>query len=245
VFHDLSVGGKASFPETRWSLVLAAGGEDASLRRAALSELCQQYWYPLYAYVRRRGATPDDAQDITQGFFEHLLELKVIERLGGADKGKLRSYLLTSIQNWMTKQYHKRAAQKRGGGTVFSMDSLTAEERYKLEPSHSETPERLFERRWALTLLDQAIVRLRADYESAGKGELAALLIPMLSRGDAKVPMAELAVKADVTEGHLRVLLYRIRKHFRSALCEVIAQTVGDEAEVTEELKHLQAILMK
>lgn len=245
MFHDLSVGGKVSFPETRWSLVLAASGDDLSKQREALAELCSQYWYPLYAYVRRRGASPEDAQDITQGFFAHLLELKVIERLGGPDRGKLRSYLLTSIQNWMIKQYHKNAAQKRGSGTVFSMDSLSAEERYRLEPTHVDTPERLYERRWALTMLDQAIVRLRADYESAGKGDLAAVLIPMLSRGEAKVPMAELALQAGVTEGHARVLLYRIRKHFRAALCEVIAQTVDGEANVAEELRHLQAILMK
>ena len=245
MFHDLSVGGKASFPETRWSLVLAASGDDVSRRREALAELCRQYWYPLYAYVRRRGSTPEDAQDITQGFFEHLLKLQVIERLGGSDKGKLRSYLLTAMQNWMTKQYRKNAAQKRGGGTVFSLDAMTAEERYRLEPTHVDTPERLYERRWALMVLDQAIARLRADYELAGKGELAAVLIPMLSRGEAKVPMAQLAAQAEVTEGHARVLLYRIRKHFRAALCEVIAQTVDGEAEVAEELRHLQAILMK
>lgn len=241
----MSVGGKGSFPETRWSLVLAASGDDASRQHEAMAELCKQYWYPLYAYVRRRGTTPEDAQDITQSFFEHLLELKVIERLSGPDKGKLRSYLLTAIQNWMTKLYRKNSAQKRGAGTVFSMDSLSAEERYKLEPSHVDTPERLYERRWALTLLDQAIVKLRADYESAGKGRLASVLIPMLSRGEASVPMAQVADQAGVTEGHARVLLYRIRKHFRAALCEVISQTVEGEAEVAEELRHLQAILMK
>lgn len=216
-----------------------------SRQREAMAELCRQYWYPLYAYVRRRGTNPEDAQDITQSFFEHLLELKVIERLSGPDKGKLRSYLLTAIQNWMTKLYRKNSAQKRGAGTVFSMDSLSAEERYKLEPSHVDTPERLYERRWALTLLDQAIVKLRADYESAGKGRLASVLIPMLSRGEANVPMAQVADQAGVTEGHARVLLYRIRKHFRAALCEVISQTVEGEAEVAEELRHLQAILMK
>jgi RNA polymerase sigma-70 factor (ECF subfamily) len=241
---DASSGQSSEFPKTRWSLVLAAGGSDAARRQSALEEICRQYWYPLYAYVRRRGASPEDAQDITQGFFEQMLESQVIERLGGADKGKLRCYLLTSMQNWMTKQHHKNKTLRRGSGKVFSMDSLSAEERYLMEPTHSDTPERLYERRWALMVLEQAIARLQADYDSAGKGELAALLIPLLSRGEAKVSMADLATRAGVSEGHARVLLHRIRKHFRAALIEVIAETVEGEAEVAEELRHLQVILM-
>lgn len=245
VFRDQTVGARGSFPETRWSLVLAAGGGDDVHRREALAEICRLYWYPLYVYARRRGYTPEDAQDITQSFFAQLFELKVIERLGGGEKGRLRSYLLTAIQNWMTKDYRKKVALKRGAGTVFSLDAMDAEDRYRLEPSHGETPEYLYERRWALMVLDQALARLRADYETAGKGDLAAVLIPMLSRGEAKVPMAEVAARAGVTEGHARVLLFRLRKHFRAALCEVISQTVESEAEVAEELRQLQAILMK
>jgi len=242
--NETSQARNPNFPKTRWSLVLAAAGSDGEQRQAALTEICRQYWYPLYAYVRRRGVSPEDAQDLTQGFFEHLLELKSIERIRNADFGKLRSFLLTSIQNWMTKQHHKNAAAKRGGGKVFSMDSLSAEERYLMEPTHTDTPERLYERRWALMVLDQALARLRSDYETAGKGALAALMIPLLSRGDAKLSMSDLAASAGVTEGHARVLLHRIRKHFRAALIEVITETVEGDAEVAEELRHLQVILM-
>lgn len=231
------------FPKTRWSLVLAASATNEVQRQAALAEICRQYWYPLYAYVRRRGTSPEDAQDLTQGFFEHLMALKAFERIGGSDFGRMRSFLLTAMQNWMTKQHHKDTAAKRGGGKVFSMDSLSAEERYLMEPSHSDTPEKLYERRWALLVLDQAVQRLRADYAAAGKSELAGLLIPMISRGDEKVSMAELAIQAGVTEGHARVLLHRIRKHFRAALREVVAQTVKGDIEVEEELRHLQRIL--
>jgi len=235
----------AAFPLTRWSLVLAAGNGSEEQQRKALAELCESYWYPLYAYARRRGSSVEEAQDLTQGFFANLLEQKVIEQLGGREHGRLRSYLLTAIQNWMIKQHRREVAQKRGCGAVFSLDSLAAEERYRMEPTHLDSPERLYERRWALMVLDQGIERLRTDYESAGKGELAAVLIPMLSRGDAKVPMAEVAALLGVSEGHARVLLYRIRKHFRAALSEVIAQTVDGEEEVAEELRHLQEVLMR
>jgi len=231
------------FPRTRWSLVLAASSTNDSERQAALAEICRQYWYPLYAYVRRRGLSHEDAQDLTQGFFEHLMALKTFERIRGPDFGRMRSFLLNSMKNWMTKQHHKDTAVKRGTGKVFSLDSLSAEERYLTEPMHSETPELLYERRWAMKVLDQALARLRSDYESAGKGDLATLLVPLLSRGEAKFSMKALASSAGVTEGHARVLLHRIRKHFRASLMEVVAETVESEAEVIEELRHLQVIL--
>jgi RNA polymerase sigma factor (sigma-70 family) len=235
----------AAFPMTRWSLVLAVGKGSEDQQQQALAELCGSYWYPLYAYARRRGASVEEAEDLTQSFFANLLEQKVIEHLGGKEHGRLRSYLLTAIQNWMTKQHRKDMALKRGCGTVFSWDAMAAEERYRQEPIHLDSPERLYERRWALMVLDQGIEKLRSDYESAGKGTLAAALIPILSRGDATIPMIQVAALLGVSEGHARVLLYRIRKHFRAALCEIIAQTVDGEAEVAEELRHLQEILLR
>jgi RNA polymerase sigma-70 factor (ECF subfamily) len=242
--NQMSKAHNPNFPKTRWSLVMAASGNDPKQKQLALAEICRQYWYPLYAYVRRRGLSAEDAQDLTQGFFEHLLEGKTIEQIRSAEFGKLRSFLLASIQNWMTKQHHKQTSAKRGGGKVFSIDSLSAEERYLLEPSHSDDPERLYERRWAMMILDSAISRLRSSYESAGKAQLADLLIPLLSRGEANLSMRDLALSAGVSEGYVRVLLHRIRKHFRASLIEMISETVGADAEVTEELRHLQMILM-
>lgn len=235
----------ADFPETRWSLVLAAGGADPERRQEALTEICRQYWYPLYVYARSRGAGPEDAQDLTQGFFENLLGLGALGRMGGAECGRMRSFLLTGMQNWTRKELGRAKAERRGGGRVFSMDALSAEERYRIEPVQSETPESLYERRWALLVVEQALGRLRRDYESAGKGALAELLIPLLSREDGRVPMAEVAAKAGVAEGHARVLLHRIRKHFRAALREEISQTVSGEAEVEQEMRHLQEILAR
>lgn len=235
----------ADFPKTRWSLVLAAGGTDQERRHEALTELCRQYWYPLYVYARSRGVGPEDAQDLTQGYFENLLKMGALGRMGGAECGRMRSFLLAGMQNWMRKEQGKARAVKRGCGQIFSMDALSAEERYRIEPRQDETPESLYERRWAWMVVQQALVRLRRDYESAGKGVLAELLIPLLSRDDGRVPMAEVAAQAGVAEGHARVLLHRIRKHFRAALREEIAQTVSSVAEVDLEMRHLQEILTR
>ena len=238
--------GTSAFPLTRWSLVLAAGTGSEEQRHEALEALCGSYWYPLYAYVRRRGVNVEGAQDLTQGFFEHLLIARTLERLGGPERGRLRSYLLMCMQNWVAKQHRDQSRQKRGGGKVFSLDSLNAEERYQMEPEDGDTPESLYERRWALQVLEGAFERLRKDYEAVGKGELAAALIPLLGRGDKAVPMAELGTQLGVSEGHARVLLHRIRKHFRAALAEVILEiTDGSEKVLMEELAHLQAVLMR
>lgn len=239
-------GGISAFPLTRWSLVLAAGTGSEERRHEALAQLCGSYWYPLYAYVRRRGANVQEAQDLTQGFFEHLLAARTLEELGGPDRGRLRSYLLMCMQNWMAKQHRDQNTLKRGGGKVFSLDALDAEQRYQLEPVDGDTPESLYERRWALQVLEGAFARLRKDYEAVGKGEQAAVLIPLLGRGEKAVRMVELGMQLDVSEGHARVLLHRMRKHFRAALADVIRETTdGREDVLKEELAHLQRVLMR
>ncbi len=235
----------AVFPATRWSVVLSASAGNAEERCEALAVLCQCYWYPLYAYARRRGLTAADAQDVTQTFFAHLLEAQGLERLEGPERGRLRSYLLAGMQNWIARQHRDRNVAKRGGGRVFSFDALDAEERYRMEPTDPDTPESLYERQWALQVLEQAFARLREDYANAGKSTLADALIPQLGRGE-KVPMADVALRLDVREGHARVLLHRMRKHLRTAVVEIIREsTDGTLDMVGDELAHFQAILSR
>lgn len=234
-----------TFPQTRWSLVQAAGEGGEEQRQEALQSLCGTYWFPLYAYARRRGLDVEDAQDVTQDFFEHLLEAHVLERLTGPERGRLRSYLLKGLQSWIFKQHRERTAAKRGGGRVLSFDALDAEENYRNEPVEHETPESLYERQWALKVLDLAFTRLREDYVSVGKGELAETLIPLLGR-TVNMSMMELGQRIGVSEGHARVLLHRMRKHFRAALSEVIRETTdGTDVVVAEETAHLQAVLAR
>ncbi|MEZ5386994.1 MAG: sigma-70 family RNA polymerase sigma factor [Prosthecobacter sp.] len=235
----------AAFPATRWSVVLSASAGNAEEKREALAVLCQCYWYPLYAFARRRGLPATDAQDVTQTFFSHMLEARVLERLEGPERGRLRSYLLAGMQNWIARQHRDRNVAKRGGGRVVSFDALDAEERYRMEPADNDTPESLYEKHWALSVLEQAFVRLREDYASAGKGGLTDVLIPQLGRGE-KLPMADIARRLDVGEGHARVLLHRMRKHLRNAVVEIIREATDGSADVVDdELAHFREILTR
>jgi RNA polymerase sigma-70 factor (ECF subfamily) len=235
-----------AFPKTRWSLMLAAGGEDAGDQARALGELCRLYWYPLYLYVRRRGLTPEDAQDSTQAFFEHLIGARVFERVGGKENGRLRSYLLTSMQRWLMQAYRRENAAKRGGGSVeFSLDAVEGEERYRLEPKHDANPEAMFERRWALDLIAKGLQVLKQDYERAGKSVLYRVLAPWLTSEAGQGELTRVAEELKLTPGHVRVHLHRLKKHFRSVLRDQIASTVGTEEEVADEMRHLQAVLSR
>ncbi|MEZ5385272.1 MAG: hypothetical protein R3F13_07145 [Prosthecobacter sp.] len=232
-----------SFPNTRWSLILAAGtGEEA--RAAALAELCRLYWYPLYAHARRCGNGPEDAQDLTQGFFAHLIEARVFERMEGPDKGKLRSFLLRGLQNWMMKEHRNATRLKRGGGEApLSLDAMAAEERLAQEPVTNETPERLFDRRWAQAVIEAAFERLKGDYTRAGKERTYAVLAPLTEKADGSIPMTGVAAELGVSEGNARVMLFRLRKQFRAALQTEMMRTLTDEADLKEEMDHLRAIL--
>ncbi|MBL9132990.1 MAG: sigma-70 family RNA polymerase sigma factor [Verrucomicrobiaceae bacterium] len=233
----------STFPNTRWSLILAAGAEEAG-RDAALAELCRLYWYPLYAHARRSGRSPEDAQDLTQGFFEHVIEARLFERVEGPDKGRLRSFLMRGLQNFMLKEHRDASRLKRGGGAkLVELDALAAEERLAQEPVTEESPERLFDRRWAQAVIEAAHARLRADYERAGKTQLFAVLAPLVDKTDRAIPMTGVAAELGVTEGNARVMLFRLRKQFRAALQTEMMRTLTDDGDLKQEMEHLRAAL--
>jgi RNA polymerase sigma-70 factor (ECF subfamily) len=224
-------------------VVVAAARSDTTRAQAALEKLCQTYWYPLYLYVRRRGHSPQDAQDLTQAFFARLLERHWV---GDADRdrGRFRTFLLTAMSRFLADEWDKARAQKRGGGVIHVPLQLdTAEGRYGCEPADDCTPEQCYERRWALTLLDAVLQRLRSEYERAGRAELFAGLNASLVGGRESQPYAELAAKLDMSESAVNVAVHRLRKRFRKLLRAEIAQTMAATDDVDEELRHLLAVL--
>jgi RNA polymerase sigma factor (sigma-70 family) len=241
---DPSSAGDGRFTTTHWSLVLAAGAEDVR-GREALARLCQVYWYPLYAFVRRQGCHPHDAQELTQEFFTRLLEK---DYLGDVDrsKGKFRSFLLASMKHFLSKEWARSKTLKRGSGRIMvPLDALSAEDRYRREPEDLATPEKLFERRWALTLLDQVLTRLSNEYATSGKRALFEQLQDCLTGDRNSLPYAEIAAKLALTEGAVKVAVHRLRQRYRGVLREEIAQTVTDSAEIEDEIRDLFAALGK
>jgi len=235
--------GVRRFATTRWSMVLAAGRRDSPDSRQALATLCETCWYPLYAYVRRRGYRAEEAQDLTQEFFTQLLEK---DSLGMADRqrGKFRSFLLASFNHFLAKQRRLARARKRGGGRLpISLDFQSAESRYGLEPSHELTPERIYQRRWALTLLERALGKLRQEFAERGRLQLFEHLKAFLGGEKSTVPYQEIATKLGMTEGAVKVAVHRLRRRCRQVLREEIAQTVAGPEEVDEELRDLFAAI--
>jgi RNA polymerase sigma-70 factor (ECF subfamily) len=231
------------FETTRWSVVLAARGSDEPRSRDAMATLCQLYWYPLYAFVRSRGSSREQAEDLTQAFFAHLLETDALRQVDPS-KGRFRSFLLASVRNFAADERAKERAQKRGGGvTPLSLDVEAAESRYALEPAHRLTPERVFERQWALTVIEQALARLCRRYERSGKQGHFEALKTFLSGEKRPVPYAEVARRLGLSELAVKVAVHRLRKRFRDALREEIAQTVASEQEIDAELRSLYAAL--
>ena len=234
--------GPRGFATTRWSLVRASGGEDSGAREA-LKALCRAYWYPLYAYVRRRGLQPSDAQDHTQSFFAHLLEGERIQA-ANPERGRFRSFLLKSLQNFLATERRRDHAEKRGGGrAVLSLDFEQGEKRYLKEPADTDTPERLFERRWALTLLETTLARLRHEYDQSGKGTLFAALEPHLHGDQDRLPLAELASPLGMSPESVKVAAHRLRRRYRDVLRQEIAETVDSPEEVDDELKRLMGAI--
>lgn len=230
------------FATTHWSLVAAAQDLAAPAARAALADLCRAYWFPVYAYVRRRGHDHHRAQDLTQAFFARLLEKN---DLAAADRtrGRFRSFLLAACQNFLANQHDRATAKKRGGGAAhFPLDFAAADGRFAREPATDETPERAFERRWALELLDRAVTELRAEYEENGRGKLFDSLRGCLT-GDAGAGYAELGGQLGLTEGAVKVAAHRLRQRYRDRLREVIARTIADPADVDDEIRDLFAAL--
>jgi RNA polymerase sigma-70 factor (ECF subfamily) len=208
-----------------------------------LETLCSKYWYPIYAYIRRRGSNHHQAEDLTQAFYAHLLGKELI---GKADrnKGKFRTFLLTALSNFLANDWEKQMALKRGGGRqIISLDETVAEGRYREEPSAALTPEKLFERRWAFSLLEQALVRLKEEHINAGKGGLFAKLEPGLTAAFATEWFAQRARELEMSENALRVALHRMRRRFGELVREEIAQTAASEEDAADELRHLFAAL--
>jgi len=230
--------GPASFLTTRWSLVRAAGGPDAPRSRAALSDLCAAYWRPLYAYVRRRGFDVEDARDLTQTFFARLLEKHAVEG-ADPDRGRFRAWLLGALKHFLANEWDRSHALKRGAGRApLSLDFETADERLALEPSHDLTPERAFERDWALSVLERAFAQVEADWRARGRSELFAALKQSLV-GEAAEGYRAVGERLGQSEGAVKVAAHRLRHAFREALRLEIAETVEGEAELEEELAAL------
>jgi RNA polymerase sigma-70 factor (ECF subfamily) len=232
-----------AFVTTHWSVVLTANQCDTTRAREALGRLCQTYWYPLYAYVRRRGHSAPDAQDLTQAFFARLLEKNWI---GSADpeKGRFRAFLLIAMKRFLADEWDRVRAQKRGGGQpLLTLQFDSAETRLSHEPADEITPEQSFERRWVLTLLDEVLNRLRTEYDREGNGELFAELHPCLVGDRAALPYAELAGKLSLSENAVKSAVHRLRQHYRRLLRDEIARTVAAPGEVDEELRHLFVVL--
>jgi len=239
--HTLS--GSSQFPVTRWTLVLAAGDPHRKEARSALVSLCESYWYPLYAHLRRCGYPADQAQDLTQEFLMRVLEGRYLDR-ANPQKGRFRSFLLTSLKFFVADEEDRQRAQKRGGGMLVPLEFSSGEERYQREPADEETPERIFERRWALSVLDRVVERLRNEFVQQGRPEhFERLKVFLLGRSDA--PYAALARDMNTSEGALKVAIHRLRKRYRELLRLEIADTVADTAEVESEIRFLATVLSK
>jgi len=232
-----------SFTPTHWSVVVAAGRNDTARARDALARLCQTYWHPLYAYVRRVGNSPHDAQDLTQEFFARLLGKNYLADVDRA-KGRFRSFLLASLKHFLANEWDKSQAQKRGGGQILiPIDAAAFETTCGFQPADSLTAEKIFDRRWALTLLDQVLRRLRAEHVRDGREKLFEQLKPTLTEASRTVAYAEIAARLDTTEGAVKVAVHRLRQRYRELLRAEIAETVATPGEVEEEIRNLFAAL--
>lgn len=220
-------------------MLAAAASPDPVLSRAALETLCAGTWYPLYAFVRRRGHDAENARDLVQGFFARFLEKADLGSLDPS-RGRFRSFLLASIRNWLADEHERESAQKRGGGAAaISIDFEAADERYRIDPGADLSPERMFERQWAIALLDLALARVELEYASAGKRDLFEALKPALQGRSKDAPLTEIAENLGSTEGAIKVAVHRLRKRFRDALRAEIAETVSTEEEIEEEIADL------
>ena len=234
--------GPAAFTTTHWSIVLAAQGRSPAADEA-LEKLCRSYWWPLYGFVRRSGYNPEEAQDLTQGFFALLLERRDIDVVR-REKGRLRSYLLVSLKNFLAKARRREVAVKRGEGrALVPLDELLARENADLEPTDALTPDRIYERRWALTLLDQVLTRLESEYSSADNAKLFDCLKELLSDEPDRRSQAEVGVQLGMTENAVKQAFHRLRQRYGQLLRDEIAQTVAVPGDVEDELRHFISVV--
>lgn len=229
----------ARFTTTHWTVVLAAGSPDSSRCREALAALCETYWYPLYAYLRRRGYSPDQAEDHVQGFVAYLLEKGVVER---ADPrcGKFRSFLLGTLKHFVSGERDRAGAQKRGGGRpLLTLDVREAEKQYAIEPAEQLSPDRLFQRQWALTVLNRTMTRLKAEWAGRDREAVFVALRIYLTREDDSISYREASVQLGMSEGAVKAAVHRLRQRYRVLLYEEIGETVTSRAQVDEEINDL------
>ena len=234
---------RLSFDTTRWSVIAAARGTDPEAARAALSTLCEAYWYPLYAFIRRWGADADAARDLTQAFLASLLERRDIQQVR-PERGRFRTFLLASVKHFLLNEAVRRRAMKRGGGVaLLPLAFDEAEGRYQFEPVDATTPETLYERRWAFTVLERVIAAVQTKWQVTGRGvEFEVLKAGLLGEGPPG-GYAAAAEKLGTTEGAVKTAVHRLRKSFRTELRAAIAETVSNPADVEEELKYLERAL--
>jgi RNA polymerase sigma-70 factor (ECF subfamily) len=232
-------GDRRHFATTRWSQVLAAGRGGGAEAHEALSRLCESYWYPLYAFVRRWGYDADRAQDLTQEFFAKMLEKRYLQAADPA-RGRFRSFLLASLKHFLANERDRAGALKRGGrAVVVPLEIENAEGRYSLEIPVEETPEAIYERRWALTLIERTLARLAGEFEAAGKHALFTRLEGYLTGDQETLPYADLAPELGMSEGALKVTVHRLRRRFGALLREEVSETVATPDEIDEEIRDL------
>jgi RNA polymerase sigma factor (sigma-70 family) len=232
------------FPKTRWSVVVAARRDSSPESAAALEVICRAYWYPLYAYIRRYGHSAEDAQDLTQGFFWRLLEKRWLDAADPA-KGRLRTFLIVALKGFMSREWRRASALRRGGAQGhLQFDTVFAESRYAAD-NHALAPDETFDQQWALTLLDLTVNRLRGELAAAGKPDDFEVLKTCLTAERGTIDYATVAQRLDASEGAARVAVHRLRKRFREIYREEISQTLADGADLEEELRHLATVLAR
>ena len=233
-----------AFRTTHWSVVLAAASQATVSSQEALAQLCRTYWYPLYAFVRRKGSSPHDAQDLTQAFFARLLEKNYVAQ-ADRERGRFRTFLLAALTHFLADEWDRALRQKRGGGReMISFDAASAEERYRLEPIDELDAAKLYERRWVTTLFDQVLMRLEQEFRDSGKGGLFDGLKSSLLADDSALSHAELGAQLGLSVDVVKQTVHRMRRRYRELFREEIAQTVAGPGEVDDELKHLFAVLI-
>ena len=236
---------RGALPTTSWSLVLAAAHGSDTGAQSALATLCQTYWYPLYAYLRRQGHPPEEAEDLTQGFFTRLIEKRFLQD-AAPSRGRFRAFLLAALRHFVSNQREYARAQRRGGGqAILSLDFVDAERRLRYEPAVELTPERIFERDWALALLDRVVRRLRQEWDRAGRADHFNAMKVFLTGEPPGCSYRESAEKMGTSEGAFKVAVHRLRKRYRAVLEEEIAATVDDPSEVAEEIRFLFGALSR
>lgn len=233
----------AVFTPTQWTRVFLARGGKSTEAREALGELCQSYWYPLYAFIRRSGYSREDSQDLAQEFFARLLSRDWLAQVDES-KGRFRSFLLAALKHFLANELDKARALKRGGAQQFiSLDGASAETRYQLEPAHLESPDKIFERRWAIQLLDKALAALQQEHVQEEKGVVFDALKECLAGSRESIPYIELAPRLGVSVGALKVMVHRFRGRYRDLLREEVARTVVEPGQIEGEMRHLLEVL--